>query len=183
MVMHIGTGKFEGKKIKDSHDGAPTSTRILTVKESIFEVIGKRVFEANVLDINDRNGMYGIEALSKGAATVQFINLHEDEQRLIKENLECVECDPGEHIIKGDPQDFFEKDLRARFDLIFFRAMDSHCLSILKKVLKMQDESGMTVVMYPYTNDCDLDKAPEGYRVYERREAETEKIAIILKDK
>jgi 16S rRNA G966 N2-methylase RsmD len=181
--MHIGTGKYQGKKLKDSHDGAPISTRVLTAKESIFEVIGKRIHESSVLDINDKNGMYGIEALSKGAATVQFINLHKNEQKLIKENLESIECDPKDHIIEGDPQEFFERDLRARFDLIFFRAVDNHCLSMLKKVLKFQEGSGMTIVIYPHSNDCELDEAPDGYNIFERREVETEKVAIILKDK
>lgn len=181
--MHIGTGKFQGKKIKDSHDGSLISTRVLTVKESIFEVIGKRVLEASVLDVNDRNGMYGIEALSKGAAVLQFINLHEFEQKLIEENLMSIDLDPKDYILNVEPEDFFSKDLLAKFDIIFYRAMDDHCLSMLNKVLKMQSEDGITIVMYPNNIMCDIKNIPKGFQVFQERDIETERCTIILSKK
>jgi 16S rRNA G966 N2-methylase RsmD len=181
--MHIGTGQFEGKKLKDSHDGAPLSTRTLTMKESIFEIIGTRIHESAVLDINDRNGMYGIEAISKGSAVVQFINLHKEDRNIVKENLKIVGLEPSDFIIKGDPKEFFEKGTDARFDIIFFRAIDKHCLSMLEKVLGLQNPDGITVVFHPQTDDCNLDKAPEGYQIIDTRDVETERISVMLRKK
>lgn len=181
--MHIGTGQFEGKKLKDSHDGAPLSTRILTIKESIFEIIGIRIHEASVLDINDRNGMYGIEAISKGAAVVQFMNLHDDDRKLVSENLRIVGLDPQDFILKEKPEEFLTKESDVKFDVIFFRAVDNHCLSMLNQVLSKQSASGITVAFYPNSNDCSLDTVPEGYQMIDCREVETEKVMVIVKSK
>lgn len=179
--MHIGTGQFEGKKLKDSHDGAPLSTRTLTIKESIFEIIGVRIHEASVLDINDQNGMYGIEAISKGAAVVQFLNLHDDDKNLVRENLKIVGLDPNEFILDEDPEKFIGGDSEVHFDVIFFRAIDNHCLELLEKVLDLQNENGITVVFYPNDNECSLDGAPDGYEMIDARDAETERVAVMVK--
>jgi 16S rRNA G966 N2-methylase RsmD len=181
--MHIGTGQFEGKQLKDSNDGAPLSTRILTIKESIFEIMGIRIHESAVLDINDQNGMYGIEAISKGAAVVQFLNLHEEDKKLITENLRIVGLKPDDFIIEGDTRNFLETISSVRFDVIFFRAVDSHCLELLPKVLQLQNPNGITAVFYPNSNECSLDFAPEGYEMIDCREVETQKVMVMVKKK
>lgn len=180
--MHIGTGKFEGKEIKDTPNGTPLSTRVLTMKESIFEIIGIRIHEASVLDVNDINGMYGIEAISKGAAVVQFINLHDDETRLIEENLKAVGLDPEEFILDESPEDFFGQDTDVHFDVIFFRAVDGHCLKMLEKVLARQNKNGITVVQHPDNDDCNFTDTPEGYQVIDERCIEADKCLVMLKN-
>lgn len=181
--MHIGTGQFEGKKLKDSHDGIPLSTRILTIKESIFEIIGVRIHESAVLDINDRNGMYGIEAISKGAAVVQFLNIHDEEKNLVKENLKMVELDPKDFLIEEKPEEFFSKETDVRFDVIFFRAVDNHCLSMLDRVLYLQNPSGITVLFYSQNKECQFDGAPDGYQIIDTRDVETERVLVLLREK
>ncbi len=181
--MHIGTGQFEGKKIKDSHDGIPLSTRTLTIKESIFEIIGIRIQESAVLDINDRNGMYGIEAISKGAAVVQFLNIHNEEKNIIKENLKMVELNPADFVINEKPEKFFSKKTDFRFDVIFFRAVDNHCLLLLDRVLAMQTSNGITVLFYPQNKECQFTGAPDGYQVIDTRDVETERVVVLLKEK
>lgn len=180
--MHIGTGQFEGKEIKDSNDGAPLSTRILTVKESIFEIIGIRIHEAAVLDVNDVNGMYGVEAISRGAAAVQFMNLHDEDRDLVSENLEAVGLNPPDLIINESPRDFLKNKSDARFDVIFFRAIDRHCLDLLPEILELQNPNGITAVFYPNSNECLLEK-PEGCSVVDSREMETEKVLVLVKKK
>lgn len=181
--MHIGTGQFEGKKIKDSYDGAPLSTRILTMKESIFEIIGVRIHQASVLDINDKNGMYGIEAISKGAAVVQFLNLHDDETKLVEENLKAVDLDPKEFVLNEKPEEFFGRDTDVHYDVIFFRAADGHCLKMLNKVLELQNESGITVIQHPDNDDCKFNEIPKGYQVIDERCIEADKCLVLLKKK
>jgi 16S rRNA G966 N2-methylase RsmD len=181
--MHIGTGQFEGKKLKDSHDGASLSTRILTMKESIFEIIGVRIHEASVLDINDRNGMYGIEAISKGAAVVQFLNKEDHEKELVKENLIAVDLDPKEYILEGNPEQFFIQKTDVHYDIIFFRIIDNECSSMLKRVLELQNENGITVIQHPDTDEYDFNVAPRGFQVIDSRCVEADKCLVMLKKK
>jgi len=181
--MHIGTGKFEGKKIKDTPEGITFSTRFLTMKESIFEIIGIRIHEASVLDVNDRNGMYGIEALSKGATAVHFLNLHKEDRDLVRKNLLAVDLDPNEYVLDISPRDFFKNKPGVYYDVIFFRAVDSHCLEMLEKVLSLQSENGITILTFVEENDCKLINPPEGYQVIDTRSIETEKCMVIIKKK
>lgn len=181
--MHIGTGKFEGKKLKDNHEETPLSSRILTMKESIFEIIGVRIHEASVLDINDRNGMYGIEAISKGAAIVQFLNKEPHETELIKENLEAVELDPNEYILNESPEDFFSQKTEVHYDIIFFRAISSDCLAMMDRVLDLQSENGITVIQYPDNDDFDFAEAPKGFQTIDSRCVEADRCLVMLKKK
>ncbi len=182
--MHIGTGKFEGKRLKDTHEGAPLSTRVLTMKESVFEIIGVRIHGSSVLDVNDANGMYGIEAISKGATIVQFLNLYEKDTKLVRENLETVGLNPEEFIIAGEsPESFFSRKTDARYDIIFFRAIDKRCLEMVEKVLNLQNEKGTTIIMYPDNKDCKIDKIPNGYQVIDSRSVETDRFLVLLREK
>ncbi|MDD3678680.1 MAG: RsmD family RNA methyltransferase [Patescibacteria group bacterium] len=181
--MHIGTGKFEGKEIKDNHEGAPLSTRILTIKESIFEIIGIRIHEASVLDINDTNGMYGIEAISKGAAVVQFLNLHDEDKELIRENLKAVGLNPDDFILEKSPNEFFSQKTNISYDIIFFRAIDLHCFELLERVLNFQSENGVTVIQYPDSDEFSLIDLPKDFQIIDTRQVETDKFSVILKKK
>jgi len=179
--MHISTGKFEGKKIKDSHEGYAFSCRTLTVKESIFEIIGIRIDNARVLDINDKNGMYGIEALSKGAASVHFLNKDKKKKSLVKENLLALEIDPKNHILEIDLRDFFAQKTDVRYDIIFFRAIDAECLSMSNRVLEFLSDTGIAIFYYPDIFGFDLGEVPDGYQVVESRSIESDKCLVILR--
>lgn len=180
--MHIGAGDFSGKEIKDSVDGHPLSTRVLTIKESIFEIIGTRIHEASVLNINDRNGMYGIEAISRGAAVVKFLNIDEKEKSLVKENLKRLKLDPREYVLEESPRDFLSRKTDFRFDVIFLRVKDAECFNNLEDIISFQAPKGITVVFHPHDDSYSIEKAPKGYQLFETRSAETEKVTILLKE-
>jgi 16S rRNA (guanine966-N2)-methyltransferase len=52
-----------------------TATRPITdrVKETLFAILGERVVDAAVVDLYAGSGAIGIEALSRGAASVDFV--------------------------------------------------------------------------------------------------------------
>lgn len=84
--MRVIAGKAKGKRLK-----APSGmdTRPLTdmIKEALFNVIGDKIVEANFLDLFAGSGSAGIEALSRGAARVIFIDSSREASRFIKDNL------------------------------------------------------------------------------------------------
>lgn len=63
----------------------PTSDRL---RETLFNVLGGRIEGARVLDGYAGTGAIGIEALSRGAAHVTFVERDPRAIRLIRENLE-----------------------------------------------------------------------------------------------
>ena len=88
--MRVISGTLKGRRLH-SPDGAqvrPTSDRL---RETLFNILGHRVDGARVLDACAGTGALGIEALSRGAAHVVFVEAHSDAAALITSNL--AHCD------------------------------------------------------------------------------------------
>lgn len=84
--MRIISGTSKGKRLATPKGQAlrPTSDR---VKESIFNILGEVVEGKAVLDLFAGTGNLGIEALSRGAQRVLFVERGREATRLIKSNL------------------------------------------------------------------------------------------------
>jgi 16S rRNA (guanine(966)-N(2))-methyltransferase RsmD len=71
--MKITAGRLKGKKIRfdlSRHKLRPTPSK---VKESLFNIIGNSILNARFLDLYAGTGAIGIEALSRGASEVVFV--------------------------------------------------------------------------------------------------------------
>jgi len=75
------SGPAKGQKIRPTPDA---------MRERCFAVLGDRVAGARVLDLYAGTGAVGIEALSRGAAGVVFVDAHRSSARLISSNLESL---------------------------------------------------------------------------------------------
>ena len=84
--MRIIAGELKGRRLKSpTWDGLrPTSDKL---RETLFNVVAARVAGARVLDLYAGTGAIGIEALSRGAAHVTFIDRDNRAVKLIEENL------------------------------------------------------------------------------------------------
>jgi 16S rRNA (guanine(966)-N(2))-methyltransferase RsmD len=84
--MRIVAGEFRGRRLKSpSWDGLrPTSDRL---RETLFNILGPSVRGAHVLDGYAGTGAIGIEALSRGAAQVTFVERDPRAVELIEANL------------------------------------------------------------------------------------------------
>ncbi|HEY8463714.1 MAG TPA: 16S rRNA (guanine(966)-N(2))-methyltransferase RsmD [Bacillota bacterium] len=93
--MRVITGKYRGRVLKGpKHAGVrPTADR---VKEALFNIIGPKIAGADFLDLFAGTGGIGIEALSRGAQSVVFVDANAASIRLLKQNLHFV--DPEERV-------------------------------------------------------------------------------------
>jgi len=183
--MHIGTGQFEGKVLVDPKECKGVSCRALTIKEEIFTVIGSRVLEATVLDINDTNGMYGVEAISRGATIARFVNPEKTEIKATKENLKIVGLDPATLTYQQSIKEYIEEPTLGeiaseKYDLIFFEVKGSDEFEMVNEVFARQKNSGVTIIIFPNLVGFNLPKI-KGGEIVETREFEDRKVAIILK--
>lgn len=85
--MRIVAGKNKGNILKSPKDLSvrPTSEK---VREALFDILGASVRETYFLDLFAGTGAVGIEALSRGARKVIFIEKELKCIKIIKENLE-----------------------------------------------------------------------------------------------
>jgi 16S rRNA (guanine966-N2)-methyltransferase len=84
--MRIIAGELKGRRLKTPKwDGLrPTSDKL---RETLFNVVARRVPGARVLDLYAGTGAIGIEALSRGASHVTFVDRDARALKLIEENL------------------------------------------------------------------------------------------------
>ncbi|MCL4301602.1 MAG: 16S rRNA (guanine(966)-N(2))-methyltransferase RsmD [Anaerolineae bacterium] len=84
--MRVIAGSAKGRKLKavPSEDTRPITDR---TKEALFSILGSWIIEARVLDLFSGTGAVGIEALSRGAAHVTFVEKSQTATRIIGENL------------------------------------------------------------------------------------------------
>jgi len=87
--MRVIAGKFRSRQLKSLKGMTlrPTSDRL---RESLFNVIANRVEGSRFLDVFAGTGAIGIEALSRGALEVVFIENHAPAAALINKNLESL---------------------------------------------------------------------------------------------
>jgi 16S rRNA (guanine966-N2)-methyltransferase len=87
--LRIIAGTLRGRKIRapEGDSTRPTSDR---VREALFNLIGPVPEGARVLDLYAGSGALGIEAMSRGAGRVVFVERDPRARRLIQENLAAL---------------------------------------------------------------------------------------------
>ena len=99
--MRVISGKFRGRRLKAplGMEMRPTGDRL---KETLFNILGSSVAGAVVLDVFSGTGAIGIEAFSRGAAEVVFIENSPEGNRLIRNNLQLCGVESGYCIVSQD---------------------------------------------------------------------------------
>lgn len=91
----------------------PTSDK---VKGAIFNILGDVIVGASVLDLFSGSGALGIEALSRGADSVVFVENNPRCINVIKENLK--KGDFTANVIRGDVYRVIKKLRRNSFNIV-----------------------------------------------------------------
>ena len=112
--MRVITGTARGRRLREPEgmDIRPTTDK---VKESIFNIVQFDVEGRCVLDLFAGTGQLGIEAASRGAESVTFVDSSRAAVRLVRENLE--KCGLTGQVHQTDALHFLEGC--GRYDLIF----------------------------------------------------------------
>ena len=125
--MRIVSGKYRGLSLATPKDARirPTSDR---VREALFNVLAHNDFEtgftlvgARVLDLFAGTGALGLEALSRGAAFVMFVDDHFESRGLIRRNVEAAHATGISKIWRRDASALGDMPANANgpFNLVF----------------------------------------------------------------
>lgn len=117
--MRIVSGRYKGRVLKGPRwDGLrPTSDKL---RETLFNILGSRIEGARMVDGYAGTGAVGVEALSRGAASVLFIERDRRAAALITENLRLCGEKERYTIEGGDVALVLHRlDPDTTFDVIF----------------------------------------------------------------
>jgi 16S rRNA (guanine966-N2)-methyltransferase len=118
-MMRIVAGEWRGRALMSpSWEGVrPTSDRL---RETLFNVLGPSIRGARVLDGYAGTGAIGIEALSRGAAWVCFVDSDRRAAALVEANLASLGADRRYAIIRADVRHLSDACGDDAFDLAIF---------------------------------------------------------------
>lgn len=99
--MRVISGRLKGHALfaPRGRGVRPTSDQ---VKETLFNMIGSRIEQATFLDLFAGTGNVGIEALSRGAERVVFVEKHPAHVRMLKRNLTACAIESASVVYCGD---------------------------------------------------------------------------------
>jgi len=141
--MRVIGGKAKGRKLRLVPG---LSTRPITdrVKESLFNILRMDISGSIFLDLFAGTGSVGIEALSRGARYVRFIDLNRKAIKTIRENLISVDLIQGSEVVQMDAFSLLSKSPDVRFDYVYVAPPQYQ--GIWKKTLLFLDQQPDWVV-------------------------------------
>lgn len=118
MILRIISGIYGGRTIKTpgSKTTHPMGDR---VRGSLFNIIGNEIDGAKVLDIFAGSGSLGIEALSRGASNVTFVERDNLACKILQENIKSFNLEENSKILKMSASTWIDKNQDNFFDIIF----------------------------------------------------------------
>ncbi|HSA07661.1 MAG TPA: 16S rRNA (guanine(966)-N(2))-methyltransferase RsmD [Candidatus Gastranaerophilales bacterium] len=147
LIMIITAGKYKGKKIKTNKAQTlrPTSSK---ARESVFNIVMLKetgtVFyeeETRFLDLFAGSGIMGLEALSRGANKVVFVEKNPETIKILKQNISQFENQDKIQFFAGDSLKILNKFNENEFNFIFIDP--PYKSGLYEPVLKKIKETGI----------------------------------------
>lgn len=116
--MRIVAGEFGGRRLAMPKDARvrPTSDR---VREAWMSILGAALPGARVLDLFAGSGALGLEALSRGATTAEFVEIGAGSIKALGANIAALGVESRCRVHKGDAMRFAEALGAHAYDVVF----------------------------------------------------------------
>jgi 16S rRNA (guanine966-N2)-methyltransferase len=116
--MRIIAGEWRGRRIRAPRDQSvrPTGDR---AREAWMSIVHPLLPDAKVLDLFAGSGALGLEALSRGAAFCDFVDMSEASLRMVRENGALLGATPRMAVHRGDALRHARKLAPSAYDVAF----------------------------------------------------------------
>ena len=116
--LRINSGVARGRKIQMVPG---SSTRPITdrVKQALFNILAGEIADTKFLDMFSGTGIVGIEALSRGAAYVRFVDSHPKAVDTIRQNLDATGLGADVEVLLMDSFAMISRNPDNAFDYVY----------------------------------------------------------------
>jgi 16S rRNA (guanine966-N2)-methyltransferase len=116
--VRIVAGQFGGRRLTMPRDTRvrPTADR---VREAWMSILADALPGARVLDLYAGSGALGLEALSRGAASADFVELNPPSLRALEANVAALDVGGQSRIHRSDALRFAERLTAGAYDIAF----------------------------------------------------------------
>ena len=164
MSLRVIAGKARGMKLK-AVPGDGTRPVMGRVKEALFSIIGSDIQGAAYLDLFAGTGSVGIEALSRGAEFVQFVELNRRAIKVIRDNLNHTGLADGAAVVRRDAFQLLSRPPARHFDFIYvappqYQDIWLKCLLALERNADWRQREARVIVQIDpreFDKDCLFD--------------------------
>ena len=117
-VIRIIAGEFKGRRLKTPATDKirPTADR---VREAWFSILQRSLRGARVLDLYAGSGALGFEALSRGAASAAFVEVHRAALTVLRANVKTLDVAERTSIHREDAFKFAGQLHPGQYDVAF----------------------------------------------------------------
>ena len=126
MGSRIIGGSLRGRKLGSLPKGAFTRPILARIKKSLFDILKSRISGASFLDLFAGTGAVGLEALSRGARRVVFIDSSPQCRRWIEDTIKQLSGSSNELFMNPRQCEVYKADvlsglawLNEKFDIVF----------------------------------------------------------------
>ncbi|NLB71657.1 MAG: 16S rRNA (guanine(966)-N(2))-methyltransferase RsmD [Chloroflexi bacterium] len=148
--LRVSAGRAKGMRLKTIPGD---STRPITdiVKEALFNILGSEIDENQILDLFGETGAVGIEALSRGASFVTFLDKSQQAVRTIQHNLKTTHFSNQAEVIRTDAFAYLQNPPKFAFDLIYiappqYRQMWQKAIRMIDADPRLLSDQGQIIV-------------------------------------
>ena len=177
--MRIIAGKFKGLNIKTINDSS-TRPMMSRAREGIFNSLQSDFNDALVLDLFAGSGSLGIEALSRGANFVTFIDSSLNCKKTIDKNLSGI--DQNFTVLAISVHDYITQS-EKKFDIIFydppFSFLVNEINSDLNTIQNLMTKNSKLIIHRHKSSEQFV--YPEGLELYKEKKYGQSNITILKK--
>lgn len=187
-MAYIASGTYKRAKLAVPKKDVRPTQRLLRL--SIFDFLADFIQGASVLDLYAGTGAFGIEALSRGARKVIFVDISSKSTEIIKYNLVALGIKENGVVYQSDAIDFLVKSIKRKrtFDIIFIdppftvlRAMrpdeySDYMLELVDRAKALLRPRSIIIVKYPRKMSLPI---PVGLTEAERRDYGLNRVAFL----
>ncbi|PJF43945.1 MAG: 16S rRNA (guanine(966)-N(2))-methyltransferase RsmD [Phototrophicales bacterium] len=138
MSHRVIAGIAKGRRLK-LVPGNTTRPIMDRVKESLFNILSGDIPESRFLDLFAGTGAVGIEALSRGAAYVRFLDKDKTAIRTIQDNLRHTHLEENAEVIQTDSLRYLQRRRAPSFDIVYIAPPQYQ--GMWKEALMLLDEN------------------------------------------
>ena len=158
--MQILSGEFRRRKLESPKGSETTRPMPARVRESIYSILRGHVEGHNVLDCFAGSGSMGLEAISRGANRVVFVERDRSVAGVIQRNIETLGVGDRCEVAQGDalgaaaltraPRPIHLLFFDPPYKLVIERDSRKRVLKQLNRLIQLLDDDGYAVFRTPW---------------------------------
>jgi 16S rRNA (guanine966-N2)-methyltransferase len=178
--MRIISGKLKGRRLISSDDLSirPTTDRI---KELIFNVLQDYSKNRCVVDLFAGSGNLGIEAISRGAKQVHFVEKADSSLKILNQNLQNLKIPAYSYRIVQKDAIRFAQEMDQEFDLFLIDPpfIYPELQSLIDVLVKNPNFSGSSIIVLEHEVTNPIEIETDDYRVFKQKKKGRSLISFI----